>query len=182
MLLLILPSLICRRYLVLHYLCPPLFFLPALSPFRVLHLFSGWEKNKMTGISQVGYSSSVLTNSTTKWIYMPKISGRLFSENMRCWKYMEEVSSNAGLTPFPRYWLLQMSGRGLLHEVGFNEATLLVLCLFKCKTVSIKITCSFPNEREIQQIYSLVRLKKTKPNQTKKICVSFWSSAISSET
>lgn len=42
-------------------------FLPAsFSPFRALCLLSGQEKNKVTGVTPIGYASSVLRNSAPK--------------------------------------------------------------------------------------------------------------------
>lgn len=55
------------------------FFPPAsLSLFRALRLFSGQQKNKVTDVTPIGYASSVLRNSASKWTSMPKIGGKLF--------------------------------------------------------------------------------------------------------
>lgn len=120
-----------------------------LSPFRALHLFSGWEQN-MIGITHVGYSSSVLTNNTTKWIYVPKIPGGLFSENTDAEHWALRSSLGIGSCSCQRERCMS----------GLPWGDMLVLRLLKCKTVSTKIICSLPNERQIQQIYSPVLLKK----------------------
>lgn len=82
---------------------------------------------------------------------------------------MEEVPPKADLALFHQRQILQ-----LLARVGFSEAILLVLCLLRCKMVSIQMICSLPNEREIQQVYSPVikKRRKKKAQNHKELCVS----------
>lgn len=169
-------GLICRRYLVLYCLCLHLFFVPSLSPFRALHLSSGWEK-KSDDRYRISYR-----------IFKFCIDKTVQQSESACKKYQEGCSrrrGDAGSTWRKHHLTLvshpspgssccsQKSARG-----GFHEEMLLVLWLVKHKMVSIKIFCSLPNERENQQIYNPVLLKKKK----KELCVSFWSSAISTKT
>lgn len=93
-----------------------------------------------------------------------KIWGKLLKERVRCWDYMEEVPPKADLTLIHQHQILQLLARGGL-QWGNTAGPV------SAQMQDGKYPNNFPNEREIQQVYRPVHIKRRKKTHPTNNCV-----------